>query len=144
MHRLTQAILRDQLTPARAAATRRCAEAILAASDPGDPPDPGTWARWAQLMPHVLAADLAATDNPALRELVRRACWYLIERGDARTARDLISNLRQQWRDRLGEDHQHTLMAAHYLAWALLGTGPLRRIPRPEPGHPGAPSQRLR
>ncbi len=123
MHRLTQAILRDQLTPARAAATRRCAEAILAASDPGHPPNPDTWARWAQLMPHVLAADLAATDNPALRELVRRVCWYLIERGDARTPRDVVSSLHQQWRSRLGEDHEHTLMAAHYLAWALLELG---------------------
>jgi transcriptional regulator with XRE-family HTH domain len=123
MHRLTQAILRDRLTPARAAATRQCAEAILADSDPGDPTDPGTWSRWAQLMPHVLAADLATTDSPALRELVRRACWYLIERGDARTARDLMSNLRQQWRDRLGADQQHTLMAAHYLAWALWELG---------------------
>jgi transcriptional regulator with XRE-family HTH domain len=123
MHRLTQAILRDRLTPARASATRRCTEAILAASDPGDPPNPDTWARWAQLMPHVLAADLAGTDNPALRELVRRVCWYLIERGDARTPQDIMSNLRQQWRDRLGEDHQHTLMAAHYLAWALLDMG---------------------
>jgi transcriptional regulator with XRE-family HTH domain len=123
MHRLTQAILRDQLSPDRAAATRRCAEAILAASDPGDPTNPETWARWAQLMPHVLAADLAATDNPALRELVRRVCWYLIERGDARTPRDLVSHLYQQWRDRLGEDHEHTLMAAHYLAWALLELG---------------------
>jgi transcriptional regulator with XRE-family HTH domain len=123
MHRLTQAILRDRLTPVRAAATRRCTEAILSASDPGDPPSPDTWARWAQLMPHVLAADLGATDSPALRELVRRVCWYLIERGDARTARDLMSNLRQQWRDRLGADHQHTLMAAHYLAWALWELG---------------------
>jgi transcriptional regulator with XRE-family HTH domain len=123
MHRLTQAILRDQLTPDRAAATRRCTEAILAASDPGDPPNPETWARWAQLMPHVLAADLAATDNPALRELVRRVCWYLIERGDARTPRDLVSHLHQQWRGRLGEDHEHTLMAAHYVAWALLELG---------------------
>ena len=123
MHRLTQAILRDRLTPARAAATRRCTEAILAASDPGDPPNPDTWPRWAQLTPHVLAADLAATDSSALRQLVRRVCWYLIERGDARTPRDLISNLRQQWRDRLGEDHEHTLMAAHYLAWALLEMG---------------------
>jgi Tetratricopeptide repeat/NB-ARC domain len=123
MHRLTQAIFRDQLTPDRAAAARRCTEAILAASDPGDPPNPETWARWAQLMPHVLAADLAATDNPALRELVRRVCWYLIERGDALTPRDLVSHLYQQWRDRLGEDHEHTLMAAHYLAWALLELG---------------------
>jgi transcriptional regulator with XRE-family HTH domain len=123
MHRLTQAILRDRLTPVCAAATRYRTEALLAASDPGDPPDPATWARWAQLTPHVLAADLAATDNPALRDLVRRVCWYLIERGDAQTPRDLMSNLRRQWRDRLGEDHEHTLMAAHYLAWALLEMG---------------------
>jgi transcriptional regulator with XRE-family HTH domain len=123
MHRLTQAILRDQLTPAKAAAVRSCTEAILAASDPGDPPNPDTWDRWAQLMPHVLAAELAATDNPALRELVRRVCWYLIERGDSRTPRDLISNLHHQWRSRLGEDHEHTLMAAHYLAWTLLELG---------------------
>ena len=123
MHRLTQAILRDRLTPARAAATRRCTEAILAASDPGDPPNPVTWPRWARLMPHVLAADLAATDSPALRELARHACWYLIERGDTRTAHDLVSGLRQQWRDRLGEDHEHTLTAAHYLAWTLLEMG---------------------
>jgi len=123
MHRLTQAILRDQLTPDCAEATRRRTEAILAASDPGHPPNPENWARWAQLTPHVLAADLAATDNPALRDLVRRVCWYLIERGDARTPRDLVSHLYQQWRDRLGEDHQHTLMAAHYLAWALLELG---------------------
>jgi transcriptional regulator with XRE-family HTH domain len=123
MHRLTQAILRDQLSPERAAAARNCTEAILAASDPGDPPDPETWDQWARLMPHVLAADLAATDNPALRELVRRMCWYLIESGDFRTPRDLIGDLRQRWRSRLGEDHEHTLMAAHYLAWALLELG---------------------
>ena len=64
MHRLTQAILRDRLTPAQAAATRECTEAILAAADPGDPANPVTWPRWAQLMPHLLAADLAATGNP--------------------------------------------------------------------------------
>jgi hypothetical protein len=123
MHRLTQAILRDRLTPAQAAATRKYAEALLAASDPGDPPNPVTWSRWARLTPHVLAADLAGTDNPGLRELARYTCWYLIERGDTRTAHDLVAGLRRQWRDRLGEDHEHTLTAAHYLAWTLLEMG---------------------
>ena len=123
MHRLTQAILRDRLTPACASVARKRTEAILAASDPGGPPDPATWARWAQLTPHVLAADLAATDNSALRDLARRACWYLIERGDARTPWAVMSDLRQQWHRRLGQDHEHTLMAAHYLAWALLELG---------------------
>ncbi len=123
IHRLTQAILRERLTPAQAAATRTYAEALLAASNPGDPPNPVTWPRWARLTPHVLAADLAATDSPALRELARHTCWYLIERGDTRTAHDLANGLRQHWRDRLGEDHQHTLTAAHYLAWTLLEMG---------------------
>jgi transcriptional regulator with XRE-family HTH domain len=123
MHRLTQAILRDRLTPAQATATRAYAEALLAASDPGDPPNPVTWPQWARLTPHVLAADLAATDSPALRELARYTCWYLIERGDTRTAHNLATSLRQQWRDRLGEDHEHTLTAAHYLAWTLLEMG---------------------
>ena len=123
MHRLTQAILRDRLTPAQAAATRQYAEAIQAASDPGDMANPATWPQWAQLTPHVLAADLAATDTPALRELAGHTCWYLLERGDTRTAHDLASGLHQQWRDRLGEDHPHTLTAAHYLAWTLLEMG---------------------
>ena len=123
MHRLTQAILRDRLTPAQAAATRNYAEAMLAASDPVDMANPATWPRWAQLTPHVLAADLAATDNPALRELAGHTCWYLLERGDIRTAHDLASDLYQRWRDRLGEDHPHTLTAAHYLAWTLLEMG---------------------
>jgi hypothetical protein len=123
MHRLTQAILRDRLTPAQATAARAYAEALLAASNPGDPPNPVTWPRWAQLTPHVLAADLAATDSPALRELARYTCWYLIERGDTRTAHELASGLLQHWRDRLGEDHEHTLTAAHYLAWTLLEMG---------------------
>lgn len=106
-----------------AAAVAAFPDETVRPTNPGDPPDPGTWTQWAQLMPHMLAADLAATDNPALRELVRRACWYLIDRGDARTAQDLMSNLRQQWRDRLGADHPHTLMAAHNLAWALWELG---------------------
>jgi transcriptional regulator with XRE-family HTH domain len=124
MHRLTQAILRDRLTPAQATATRQQAEAILAASDPGDMGvNPVTWPQWARLTPHVLAADLAATDTPALRELAGHTCWYLLERGDTRTAHDLASSLHQHWRDRFGEDHPHTLTAAHYLARTLLEMG---------------------
>ena len=29
-------------------------------------------------MPHLLAADLAATDNPGLRWMACNACWYLL------------------------------------------------------------------
>ena len=88
LHRLTQAILRDRLTPDQAAATRACSEAILAAADPGDTTNPVTWPRWAQLMPHLLAADPAATDRRELRQMAYNACSYLLARGDTRTAHD--------------------------------------------------------
>jgi TIR domain/Tetratricopeptide repeat/NB-ARC domain len=123
LHRLTQAILRDRLTPDQAAATRERSEAIPAARDPSDAGNPATWPRWAQLMPHLLATDLAATDNPNLRWMACNACWYLLARGEARTCHDLASNLRQHWRGRLGDDHQHMLVAAAYLARALLDMG---------------------
>jgi tetratricopeptide (TPR) repeat protein len=123
LHRLTQAILRDRLTPEQAAATRACSEAILVAADPGDTSNPVTWPRWAQLMPHLLAADLAATDSRGLRWMACNACWYLIARGDTRTTHDLAAQLHQDWRGRLGEDHENTLAVATYLAWALRDMG---------------------
>jgi Tetratricopeptide repeat/Domain of unknown function (DUF4062)/NB-ARC domain len=123
MHRLTQAILRDRLTPDQAAATRTCTEAILDAADPRDPGNPVTWPRWAQLMPHLLAADLAATDNEGLRWMACNACWYLLARADTRTAHDLATELRRTWRDRLGDDHENTQATAHYLGWALRDMG---------------------
>jgi tetratricopeptide (TPR) repeat protein len=119
MHRLTQAILRDRLTTEQAAASRAIAEEILADSDPGDPANPVTWPRWAELMPHLLAADLGATQSPALRQMACRAGYYLVARGDIRIGHDLTSRLRQQWRDRFGDDHQHVLAIALPLSWAL-------------------------
>ena len=123
MHRLTQAILRDRLTPGQAAATRERSEAILAASSPGDAINPVTWPRWAQLMPHLLAADLAATSNADLRWVACNACWYLHRRGDTRAAHDLASDLRQRWRERLGDDDETTRAATHEVALTLREMG---------------------
>jgi hypothetical protein len=123
MHRLIQGILRGRLGPDEARQTRAGAEAVLAANGPGDPDDPATWPRWAQLMPHLLAADLAATANPLLRGVACDLGWYLLERGDTSSALDLVRRLHAQWRTRLGEDDPHTLRAATQLAWALCALG---------------------
>jgi len=123
MHRLTQAILRDRLTSAQATATRECAEAILAAGNPGNADNPATWPRWARLVPHLLAANLTAAESHRLRQLACDACHYLMARGDTPIAYQLASNLRQQWRNRLGDDHEHTLEIGRCLAWALVAKG---------------------
>jgi len=123
LHRLTQAILRDRLTPEQAAATRRRTETILAASYPRDRPNPTTWPRWARLMPHLIAADLTTTDNVDLRWMACNACGYLLTRGDTSAAYDLASDLRQQWRRSLGDDREEVLGIANYLGWALYEMG---------------------
>ena len=123
LHRLTQAILRDRLTGEQAAATRERSEAILAAANPRGPENPVTWPRWAQLMPHLLAADLAATGNEDLRWMACDACSYLQRRGDTRPAHDLASDLRQRWRERLGDDDQTTRAATNYVASTLREMG---------------------
>ena len=123
MHRLIQAILRDRLTPEQAAATRERAEAILVANNPGETGNPAIWSRWAQLMPHLLAADLAATTNPDLRWLACEASEYLLYRGDTHSSYDLTAYLCPQWRERLGEDEETVLSVAYKLAWTLRQLG---------------------
>jgi TIR domain/Tetratricopeptide repeat/NB-ARC domain len=119
MHRLIQAILRDRLTPEQAAATRERVEAILASNNLGESDNPATWPRWAQLMPHVLVADLGDATNPDLRWLAVAASGYLLERGDARSSYDLAANTHSQWRKRLGDDEETVMAMAHQLARTL-------------------------
>ena len=123
MHRLSQAILRDHLTPAQAAAARATAEAVLAANDPGEHDDPASWPAWARMLPHLLAVDPAVTANPGLRHLACGAAWYLLKRGDVRNGHELAARLYQQWHDRLGPEDRHTLCAADSLAEALRQMG---------------------
>ena len=123
MHRLTQAILRDSLPHGKSAFIRSRAEALLVASAPRPASNPATWPQWTRLIPHILAADLTATENPELRNLACEACDYLIARADFRLARDLASSLYQKFCERLGEDDKDTRSSAHYLAWALREMG---------------------
>jgi hypothetical protein len=123
MHRLTQAIIRGSLPPDRAAAARGLAEAVLAASDPGDPYMPDSWPGWARLLPHLLALDPVVMSTTELRNVAGSAAWYLVRRGDARTGRDLAGRLYRQWRDQLGPDDSDTLRIANALAYALREMG---------------------
>ena len=122
MHRLTQTIVRGLLPPDEAAAARVAAEAVLAANHPGDEELPSTWPGWAQLLPHLLAAD-PDTTAAALSDVTYDAAWYLIRRGDARGGYDLACRLHRQRLDRLGPDDPDTLAAATTVAASLRGMG---------------------
>ncbi|MFF3864208.1 FxSxx-COOH system tetratricopeptide repeat protein [Micromonospora sp. NPDC001898] len=128
VHRLVQAVLRDQLPSTAVEQLRTRIEAVLGMADPGDPRDTAAWPSWARLLPHLLAADPASTDNPDLRDLACRAIVFLIVRGDARPAQQLANHLYEQWRHTLGPDHSHTLKAVTELVWAYRDLGELKQL----------------
>ncbi|MBV8542177.1 MAG: tetratricopeptide repeat protein [Pseudonocardiales bacterium] len=127
LHRLTQAVLRDQLTDADAAAYRSYAQALLVAADPGNERVPERWPGWARILPHLLATDPATSTSSDLRDLACRAAWYLYYRGERHPVRDLAEHLHRQWSDQLGPDDRHTLRAAHILVLLLASVGPYRQ-----------------
>ncbi|MEU8335986.1 FxSxx-COOH system tetratricopeptide repeat protein, partial [Micromonospora tulbaghiae] len=128
VHRLVQAVLRDQLAPTAVEQLRTRIEKVLGMAKPGDPRDPAAWQGWARLLPHLLAADPASSTNSDLRDLANRAIVFLIVRGDARPAQRLADHLYQQWRQTLGPDHPHALKAATELVWAYRDLGELNQL----------------
>ncbi|HEU4425746.1 MAG TPA: FxSxx-COOH system tetratricopeptide repeat protein [Pilimelia sp.] len=129
MHRLTHAVV--TAADPNLADTRDRVAALLAAATPKDMgEDPATWPRWAQSLPHLLAANPYDTNHHGLRWATDRAAWYLLARGDIRTGFDLAHRLYQRWRDRLGPDHPSTQGAADTLARAYRDRGQYREARR--------------
>ncbi|MEV6024360.1 FxSxx-COOH system tetratricopeptide repeat protein [Streptomyces sp. NPDC052036] len=118
LHRLTQAILRHQLTPDEHARAVRAASLLLTAAAPGTAADPAAWPRWPDLVPHLLAVSPADLTTAHARYVACEACWYLLDRGGARTVLPRLQRLHSAWARDLGPDHVHTLWAANYLARA--------------------------
>jgi tetratricopeptide (TPR) repeat protein len=123
MHRLTQAIVRGYLSAEQSTASRQAAEAVVAASHPGDGRTPDVWPEWTRLLPHLtfLHPELAA--NPGLRQLAVDATYYLLRRGYWQSSYDLADQLYQKWADQLGPDDPWTLAAAQAVGIALWKLG---------------------
>jgi tetratricopeptide (TPR) repeat protein len=123
MHRMTQAIIRDQLASDLLMVSRAAAATIVVGNIPGDRDLPANWPRWVRFLPHLVALDPASFDSEALLYAGHRAAWYLCRRGDQQTAYDLARRLYECGVDRFGPDHDETLHAANVLGEALSLSG---------------------
>ena len=122
LHRLTHAIL-TATDPDRPDTEHRAAALLAEAVPEDDGNQPITWPRWAQLLPHLLHAVPAETDNGDLQGAASRAAWYLLSRGDLRAGLDLAQRLHDRWSDRLGRRHLSTQSAADALSTAYRAVG---------------------
>jgi Tetratricopeptide repeat len=119
VHRLVQAVIRNQLPSDGQQAAADQVVALLAAASPGDPEDPLSWAGYAELTSHVLATAPLGDHSPAGRQLVLDTARYLHAHGDSDSSRAVGEPLLERWRSVLGPDHPDTLTAASILTVAL-------------------------
>ncbi|MEU4560089.1 FxSxx-COOH system tetratricopeptide repeat protein [Actinoplanes sp. NPDC023936] len=118
LHRLTRAVI----APTTAFSEAEHADRLLTAAAPIDERDPDSWPRWAVLLPHLLAR-AKSTTSPELRVTAGRALYYLVLRGEYRTAQNLATDWHQHWQRAVGPNDPSVLRAANQLAntYLLLG-----------------------
>jgi len=121
VHRLIQALLRDELTEEEQAAYRHEAHLILAAAAPDNPDDAKTWPRFKELLPHVNSeyTELTKSREPAVRDLARGMMRYLYQAGDYASALALTERFIEQWSKDSGPDSADVLRAQRHLGNVL-------------------------
>lgn len=128
VHRLIQALLRDELTASEQDKYRREVHLILAAAAPRDPDDADSWPRWRELLPHVASesTELAKSQEPAVRELALNTMRYLYQSGDYSSCLRLTERFIEQWSEDSGSDSPDVLQAQRHLGNVLRALGRYR------------------
>jgi tetratricopeptide (TPR) repeat protein len=128
VHRLIQALLRDELDPAEQDAYRHEVHLILAAGSPKDPDDRDQWPRFAELVAHVasVVTDLQRCGDPAVRDFAMNVVRYLYRSGDHVSSRSFAERFIEAWTQDSVTDEASVLMAQHHLGNALRELGRYR------------------
>jgi tetratricopeptide (TPR) repeat protein len=128
VHRLIQALLRDELTEEQRADYRHEAHLILASAAPADPDNATTWPRFKELLPHVNAesTELPKSREPRVRDLANSMMRYLYQSGDYTSGLSLTERFVEQWTKDSGPDDPDVLRAQRHLGniQRLLGRYP--------------------
>jgi tetratricopeptide (TPR) repeat protein len=122
LHRLVQSVVarfvvRDD--PAAEARLRHSVHLLLTGSDPGTPELEEHNAAFDRSYPHLVHAGAVTSELAALRDLIIGQVRRLHLRGRVAEAHGLAYPTVRTWRQRLGEDHLHTLQMAAELGVVL-------------------------
>ncbi|MCI2420107.1 FxSxx-COOH system tetratricopeptide repeat protein [Saccharopolyspora sp. K220] len=127
LHRLVQAVLRNQVDEAEQEGMRHVVHLLLAGGDPGDPAIPANWGRYDDLLSHVTASLAIRCDDEWVQRLITNLLRYLLNIGDYDGARELSGQRWQALREKLGESHLDTLETARQHGVALRRSGHLQQ-----------------
>lgn len=125
VHRLIQALLRDELTEEQQSRYRHDVHLILAVGGPQNPEDNRLWPRYAGLIAHMASptTGLAACPNPEVRAFALDFIRYLYNSGDHESSQSFTERLITEWSASSGPDDQEVLDAQRHLGNTLRQLG---------------------
>lgn len=121
VHRLIQALLRDELSSEEQDAYRHEVHLTLAAASPGNPEDERLWPRFRELLPHVASesTELAQCHDDAVRAFALNMMRYLYVSGDLESCVALTGRFIAEWIKESGADCPEVLDAQRHKGNAL-------------------------
>ncbi|MFI6449048.1 FxSxx-COOH system tetratricopeptide repeat protein [Kitasatospora sp. NPDC050543] len=98
VHRLVQAVLRDQVEEQDKARIRAVVHAALAAANPGDPDIPANWPQYAELLPHLWPSGAVGSADEEVRQWIIDSVRYQWKRSLHESGRELAERTLEHWR----------------------------------------------
>jgi tetratricopeptide (TPR) repeat protein len=123
VHRLIQALLREELSEGERESYRHEVHLILAAGGPKNPDDNEVWPQYRELVAHVTATQLERCRAPEGRRFALDMVRYLYRSGGRQSARAFARRFVDQWTEDSGPDDPTVLDARRHLGNALRDLG---------------------
>ncbi|WP_345097832.1 FxSxx-COOH system tetratricopeptide repeat protein [Planomonospora venezuelensis] len=124
VHRLVQALLREEVGEADRLAFRHEVHLLLAAAVMSHSPNDTTgWPYYAALLGHMSPAQVKLSHEPPVRRFALDMVSYLYSSGDYSSAHDLVVELLDQWQAASGDEDMSVLLARGHLGIVLQELG---------------------
>lgn len=112
VHRLVQALVRDELTSAQQPRMQHIVHVLLANAAPKVPDVRPNWERYDNLLAHADPSGVVHCTNPVVRLFCLDVVRYLYISGDFRAAQAFVERVIEAWEPHPGEEAQRYVLAA--------------------------------
>ncbi|MFI6317823.1 FxSxx-COOH system tetratricopeptide repeat protein [Nonomuraea sp. NPDC050556] len=123
VHRLIQALLREELDAATQEEIRSEVHSLLVGASPHEPTDPATWPRYAALLAHIGPSEVAQSRRDDVRDFAHEVLIYLNASGNYEALRIHLDVFLRIWSERFGESDLRVLRARRVQGDLLRGMG---------------------
>lgn len=109
VHRLIQALVRDELPEAEQERLRHGVHLLLAGYTPSEPADAKNWDTYLNALGHFGPAGVAQCQAPEVRALALNMVRYLYASADYVSAQSFVESFIEEWSATSGSDHEDVL-----------------------------------